>query len=223
MITRRVPIAAAALLMLVAGGFYVAAKPYLPKHPQNGVRLPDHRPSNAQWVWPDGVPGWKPGERYKGIPIITVQPVEVQAAQLAAARHILDPDQVRVLADFRPGYRGTYAILAAPTREETPQRICLAALRLDAPVVWTCPTTQRLYAVVARTEQSVIVVGVARGDVTKIVFGGRNLVSPKTWGEFSGGWAGTYAHTDTLVVYSHGRVVERIPVDLRPGESKIVG
>jgi len=220
-ITRRVMVAAAAVLVVVSAGFYVVVRPYLPKHPQNGVRLPSHRSSNAQWVWPDGVPGWKPGERYKNIPIITVQPIEVEAARLAAARKILDPDRVRVLADFRPGYEGVYAILAAPTREVTPERTCLASLRLDAPVVWQCPPKGRIYAVVAREHDTVILVGVARGDVSRVVFAGQNVLYPKTWGEFSGGWADN-PKADEILVYGHGRLLERIPVDLQPGQSKIV-
>jgi hypothetical protein len=232
-ITWRVPAAVAVLLAVVGSGFYVAARPYLPKHPNDGIRMPDHRPSNAHWVWPDGVPGWKPGERYKGFDVSFVQPVEVQAAQLAAARKGLDAGDVRVLATFRPGYRGIFAILAAPTRDMTPEKTCLAAVRLDAPVIWDCPAKHHLshkhvYGVVAVQRwpdgrRSVTLVGVARGDVDRVEFGGGNVyVRAKTWGEFSGGWVSN-PQTKQLLVFGHGRLLERIPVDLEPGQSAIIG
>jgi hypothetical protein len=50
------------LVVLVGTGFYVVGRPYLPKHAKDGIRLPDHRSSNAAWLWPDGLPGWRPGE-----------------------------------------------------------------------------------------------------------------------------------------------------------------
>jgi hypothetical protein len=220
------------LVVLVGTGFYAVARPYLPKQAKDGIRVPAHRPSKAQWVWPDGVPGWRPGERYKGLDISGVQPIEVQAAQLAAARKGLDADSVRVLDTFRPDNRGTFAILAAHTRGMQPEKTCLAAVRRNEPVIWECPGKHHLshkhvYAVVAaerwpKGELSVLVVGVARGDVDRIEFGGGNVYTKaKTWGEFAGGWVDN-PKTRQLRVYGHGRLLERIPVDVQPGQSKIL-
>jgi hypothetical protein len=219
-ITWRLPVAIAALL-LVAG---LAAYFTFPRPPalHNGetIRIPDRHPADAVagaagWHWPDGVPGWRPGQMIKSYPVSGLQPVEVLAAQLAAARAGLDAESVRVVSALRPGYRGALAILAAHTADgwSLPKDAsCLAAVLLgDAPVVWQCPgafpdrssdiagshvfvaaTAARWPATKQRPAEDVVdLAGVARGDVQRVV-----LVTPgsdrrelyvraRTWGEFS--------------------------------------
>jgi hypothetical protein len=222
-ITRRVVVASLALVCAVAAGFYVAARPYLPKHPKDGIRLPAHEPSNAAWQWPKGVPGWRPGETYKGIAVANLQPIEAEAAELAAARSILDPAKLRVLATIRPDRRGALAVLAAPALDVEPAPTCLATVDRDEPVVWECPSAHHLsrmhvfgLAVVRRwpphpgsPSRSLQIVGVARGDVDRITAGDQTLYTRgPTWGEFSGLWADP--PFTTLRVYGHGRLLEAI-------------
>jgi hypothetical protein len=99
-------------------------------------------------------------------------------------------------------------ILAAPTLDETPVHTCLAAvLPGDAPVRWRCPGSTpsaddlaRSPVLVAATAvdwgprvkgNTVFFVGVARGDVDRIVMHARGYFAPltiytrgRTWGQF---------------------------------------
>jgi len=212
-----------------------------PRGPQRSegtwIRLPDRRPSNAAWVWPDGVPGWTPGQTIKGFPVANLQPVEVQAAALAAARHALDAGDVRVVDATRPDFRGALAVLATHTLYVTPQRTCLAGLLLgDAPVRWVCPAPQTLshkhvFAVAGRLDRPgskdpIFLAGVARGDVTRIdLVGGvgpRTTIytRAKTWGEFD--LAEAVRPGGRLLVYSGRRLVETVRLDLRVGQQRVL-
>jgi hypothetical protein len=233
----RVPAAALVMaLCLSVIGYAVFPRP---PHAHDGttIRLPDRRPSNASWVWPDGVPGWTPGQTIKGFPVANVQPAELQAAALAAARRVLAADDVRVVDSTRPGYRGALAVLATHTLYETPERTCLAGLLLgDAPVRWVCPgphslSHQHVFAVAARLDwpggkDPVYLAGVARGDVTRIdLVGGvgpRTTIytRAKTWGEFD--LAEAVRPAGRLLVYSATRLVETIPLDVRVGEQRVL-
>src|SRR5438270_7314161 len=118
-----------------------------PAHHGGGttIKLPDRQPSDASWVWPKGVPGWTPGETIHGFPVSFIQPVEVQAAALAAARDGLDADDIHVIDSLRGDRRGVVAVLATHTLYETPERTCLAGLlRGNVPVHWVCPARHTL-------------------------------------------------------------------------------
>jgi hypothetical protein len=180
----RYPVSIAIVLVAVAAitGVFVFARPEY--RPRSGVsiKLPAKQPANdvsgaAGWVWADGTPGWEAGSTLKGYNLSGVQPVEIQAAQLAAARDILDAAEVRVLDSVRPGKGGVLAILAAPTLYQTPVRTCLAAvLPGDAPVRWQCPGSTPspndlgrspvfVAATVLPAGALLYLAGVARGDV----------------------------------------------------------
>jgi len=209
-------------------------------HRQSGstIRLPDRSPSNAEWAWPGGVPGWTPGETIGGYPVANVQPVEVQAAALAAAHAILDSTNVRVVDALRPGREGALAVLATNTLYERPQSTCLAALlQDDAPVHWVCPAAHTLshryvFAAAARvnrpgsSKDPVYLAGVARGDVTRIVLVGgvepRRTVYTRgrTWGEFD--LAEWVRPGGRLLVYVGPRLVEAVSLDLRVGQQRVI-
>ena len=150
MITSRVLVVVLAFMVCLSAIGYLAFPS--PQRRQSGVtiKLPHRNPANdasgvAGWVWPDGVPGWTAGQTIKGFPVSVMQPVELQAAQLAAARAGLDSEAVRVITSTRGDRRGVLAILATHTMYSTPERTCLAALlREDAPVVWLCPAVHML-------------------------------------------------------------------------------
>jgi hypothetical protein len=235
-----------------AAVFAFARPQYRPESHGPTIELPARTPpphvaGPAGWVWPDGVPGWKAGETVEGVDVSYVQPVEVYAAELAAARRGLDADEVRVLSPIRPNDEGTLAILAAPTKYEKPPRTCLAALlQGDAPVVWRCPGARptpddlgnaRVLVAVTRLHwpdgpkgeqrNPIYLSGVARGDVDRIVLVAAGT-EPTTvyergnaWGDFSatpfldGGPA-------RLGVYTSGRLVQTLPLDLRPREQRVL-
>lgn len=218
-------------------GYAVFPRPNTYHSLGTSIRIPDHKPSNASWVWPDGVPGWMPGQTIKGFPVANLQSVEVQAAALAAARHVLDAADVRVVSSTRPGYRGALAILATHTLYTTPERTCLAGLLLgNAPVQWECPgphslSRKHLFAVARRLDwpggkHPVYLAGVARGDVTRIdLVGGvgqRTTIYTrgKTWGEFD--FAEAVRPSGRLLVYTGSRLVERVRLDLRVGEQRVL-
>ena len=95
MITWRLPVAIVVLLACAAATAYLTF-PRPPAHEGTTIRLPAHRPADpGTWHWPDGVPGWQPGQKIQDYNVSGVQPVEMQAAQLAAARHVLDSEQLR--------------------------------------------------------------------------------------------------------------------------------
>lgn len=236
MITWRVPVAVVVLaLSLSAVGYFVFPRPPH-AHQGSAIYLPDRRPSNAQWVWPDGVPGWTPGQTIRGYPVAGLQPVEVQAAALAAARRILDASDIRVIGWTRPGYGGALAVLATQMLDTTPERTCLAALLRDAPVHWMCPAKHTLshkhvFAAAVRLnwaggKDPIYLTGVARGDVTRIVLVGgveqrqEIYVRAKTWGEFD--IAEAVKPGGHLLVYSGRRLVETVPLDLAVGQERVI-
>ena len=208
------------------------------QHEGTTITLPDRQPSNTSWIWPAGVPGWTPGQTIQGFPVANLQPVEVQAAALAAARHVLDAGDVRVVNSTRPGSTGALAVLATHTLYETPTRTCLAGLLLgDAPVQWVCPARHTLshrhvFAVAARLDwggnakDPLYLAGVARGDVTRIVLvggvGARRTIytRAKTWGEFD--LAQPVRPGARLLVYGGSRLVETVPLGLRAGEQRVL-
>ena len=218
-------------------GYAIFPRPNTYHTQGTNIRIPDRKPSNASWVWPEGVPGWTPGQTIKGFPVANLQPVEVQAAALAAARHVLDASDVRVVSSTRPGYRGALAVLATHTLYTTPERTCLAGLLLgDAPVRWVCPgphslSHKHVFAVAVRRDWAggkdpIFLAGVARGDVTRIdLVGGvgpRTTIytRAKTWGEFD--LAEAVQPGGRLLVYSGPRLVETVPLALRVGEQRVI-
>jgi hypothetical protein len=108
--------------MTATGGFFLFARPAY--HPPGGgvtIRIPAKSPAAdaagaAGWVWRDGVPGWQAGETLHGYQLSGVQPIEIQAAQLAAARQLLDASKVRVLTAIRGDN--------AKERHTFPPRVC---------------------------------------------------------------------------------------------------
>jgi hypothetical protein len=232
--------------LAVTAGVFIFARPQY--HRDNGttVTLPAKQPAAdapgaAGWVWPDGTPGWKAGERVKNYLVSGVQSVELDAARLAAARAGLDADGVRVVASLRGSRKGVLAVLAAPTIGQTPVKTCLAALlEGDTPVLWRCPGAThsphdlaRSHVLVAAArytwtdrgqapEHPLYLVGLARGDVHRVV-----LVAPglrqtlytrgTTWGQFDS--AVTVSGGARLRVYDRRGLVQTLPLDLAPGTS----
>lgn len=240
----RVPVAVVVCAsVLGAAGFVVLPRPHPAKRALGtSFHLPDRRPAadasgRAGWVWPDGVPGWVPGETMHGFNVSGLQSVEVQAAQVAAARDLLDAGGVRVIDAIRGGKDGVLAILAAPTLEESTPRTCLAAvLPGDARVDWLCPGPQELggsHLLVSARRYSwsgdrtpVYLVGVARGDVGRVVLTGGVepmhvlYVRGKTWGEFDA--AELMSPSARLLVYGdHQHLLETVPLRLSPGGQRV--
>lgn len=237
MITWRVLVAVLVLVVCLSTiGYAIFPRA---QHGQSGVtiRFPDRKPSNTSWVWPDGVPGWTPGQTIKGYPVAQLQPVEVEAAGLAAARHGLDSTDVHVIDAMRGDYRGALAILATRTLYQTPARTCLAALlRGSAPVTWLCPGPHLLsqdHVLIAATrfrwpggKDPLYFVGVARGDVQRIVLAGgvtgreTLYTRGKTWGEFES--AQVTLPSAKLLVYGGGRLLETVPLDVPAGQQRVL-
>jgi hypothetical protein len=248
-LVRRYPVSLAVVVAAVAAlcGFFVFARPrYRPAHQGVEIKLPAKQPAAdasgaAGWVWPDGVPGWEAGYTIKDVNISFVQPVELQAAQLAAARAGLDAERVRVVSETRANSDGVLAIVAAPTLYHVPEQTCLAAVfQGDAPVVWECPGNPRPQADLAESRVLVAaaafrwprspvlyLAGVARGDVYRI-----DVVAPGlerrtlytrdvTWGQFSTAMELPRAGARLEIYGRHGRL-ERIPLDVRPGQQRAI-
>lgn len=248
----RHPVSLAIVLVAVAAtaGVFVFARPHYRPHSGVSITLPAKQPAvdasgAAGWVWPGGTPGWEAGSQLKGFNLSGLQPVEIQTAQLAAARDILDADKVRVLDSLRPGKDGVLAILAAPTLYETPASTCLAAvLPGDAPVSWQCPGSAAsnglgrspvfVAAIGLRwsgptsTRTPLFLVGVARGDVYRVVLTVPGPVGSETlyrrgttWGQFDAAVTDPDG-TARLAVYGRRRLMETLALNVAPGQQRIV-
>jgi hypothetical protein len=236
-VTWRVPV----VLVVLVGALAAAGYAVFPRDAARTcciVALPLKQPANdapgaAGWVWPGGVPGWKPGETVGDVNVSGVQPIELEPARVDAARAGLDADSVRVVQSMRPDRHGTLAILAAPLADYAkPAPTCLGAmLQGDTPVRWFCPSLHELapaHVLVAaarvRSTPSLTIAGVARGDVDKVVLTG---VSPgdsvlyqrsATWGQFGIGIDAL--PSARLLVYGHGKLLETVRLALQPGQQR---
>jgi hypothetical protein len=227
------PAAVVAVALAVTASVFAFARPQYHVHRGLTIKLPSKQPANdlsgaGGWVWPGGTPGWEPGYAVEGYNVSGVQPVEVQAARLAAARSGLDASNVRVLTSTRADTHGVLAIVAAPTLEESPVRTCLAAvLEGDAPVHWQCRlgATRVLVAAKRFHWNALYLVGVARGDVHRVVLdvpgqAPRELYSRgKTWGQFDAAVSG--ARGASLKLYGRRGLVEKLPLRLRAGQQRV--
>jgi hypothetical protein len=245
----RVPVfaAVAGLACLCAAILLLYPRPPVRSHGEQ-VNVADKRPAAdasgaAGWHWADGVPGFGAGKDTKTFNITGVQPLEIQAAQLAAIRHMLDPESVRIVAAVRPNYTGVLAILAASPAYDGPAGAsCLAALLpKDAPVVWRCPgATNRTgdiahkpvlvaaghYVWPAKSSgpnQALYLAGVARGDVYRVVLDAPGLpretlyTRGHTWGQFEAAIALRRPEDARLLVYGRKRLLEVLRLDVPPG------
>lgn len=218
-------------------GFFAFARPqYRPEMHEN-IKVPPEHPA-TDWTWAEGTPGFKAGTmlgKHQDFNVSGLQPVEIAAAQLAAARSLLDADGVRVLDSIRTDKRGPVAILAAPTLGETPTRTCLAVLlRGSAPVNWRCPQdlahSHLLGAVIAATPSQgaahpIFVLGVASSDVQRIVlvaepFGRHEIFTRgTTWGQFEASASPT--KPAQLLVYGDHGLLQTLTLSVAPGGQRI--
>jgi hypothetical protein len=238
-----------AVAVLLTVGFFVVARPeYRPPNQGEQIKVPPEQPAAdaagaAGWVWAKGTPGWLPGTmlgKHHDFNVSGVQPIELAAAQLAAAHAGLDANNVRVIESLRPNTRGPLAILAAPMLNETPARTCLLALlQGSAPLTWQCPgtttSTGSPHVLVAATvvrwrrAQPVIdLAGVARGDVRRVVLDAPGIppwelyTRGNSWGQFQA--ALTLRHgAGRLLVYGDHGLVQTVPLRLAPGEQRVFG
>jgi hypothetical protein len=234
-VLRRLPFVLAVLVLCALGSAYFA----LPRWDGHTIRLPSHRPADpGTWRWPDGVPGWDPGETIHHYNVSGVQPVEIDAARLAAARDVLDSEKLRVLVGERIDRSGALAIVAAPTVYETPTQTCLAAVLRDAPVHWLCPQQLGNARVIVATRHaqvgyvhSLALVGVARGDVTRVELATEDPQLPghwpiydrgKTWGEFEANIV-LRPHSDPrLLIYGNHGLLQTLELPLLPNEQRVL-
>jgi hypothetical protein len=247
----RLPAAIVAVAVALTAGFFIFARPaYRPPNQGETIKLPPQLPAAdasgaAGWVWPAGVPGWKPGQmlgRHHDVNVSGLQPIEVAAAQLAAARAGLDANGVRVLGSTRAGRSGALAILTAPSLYETPPRTCVAALlQGDAPVHWRCPGSgasssdlDHTRVLVAATlyawptgKRPLYLIGVARGDVQRVVlavpgFPARAIYERgDSWGQFEASVLPTRDGGSLRVYDKHG-LAQTVPLGLEPGTQRVL-
>jgi hypothetical protein len=219
-------------------GFFAFARPQYHPETHDNIKVPPEHPATAGWTWAEGTPGFKAGTmlgKHHDFNISGVQPVEIAAAQLAAAHSQLDADGVRVLESLRTDKTGPVAILAAPAIDATPSQTCLAVmLRGSAPVTWRCPQdllgTHVLGVVVASRFSSgsghpLFVMGVARADVQRIVLvGGPPGSGPiytrgTTWGQFEASTSPTKGVK--LLVYGDHGLLQKLTLSDPPSGQRI--
>lgn len=222
-------------------GFFAFARPqYHPASLGEEIKAPPEHPATAGWTWADGTPGFRAGTmlgKHHDFNITGVQPVEIAAAQLAAAHSNLEADGVRVLDSIRTDKRGPVALLAAPTIGERPTRTCLAVmLRGSTPVTWRCPQdlagSHVLGAVFPAMPSSgaahpLFVLGVASGDVQRIVLvsapQGKATIYTRgtTWGQFEASTSPTTRDGARLLVYGDHGLLEQLRLSVPPRGERI--
>ena len=226
------------VVVVVMAGFFAFARPQYHPETHDNIKVPPEHPATAGWTWAEGTPGFKAGTmlgKHHEFNITGLQPVEIAAAQLAAAHSLLDADGVRVLESLRTDKTGPVAILAAPALDVTPTQTCLAVmLRGRAPVNWRCPQdllgTHVLGVVVASSFSTgaghpLFVMGVASADVERIVLvGGPQGSGPiytrgTTWGQFES--STTPTKSVKLLVYGDHGLLQKLTLGDPPGGQRI--
>lgn len=228
------PAAIISLAVVAMAGFFVFARPeYRPPNQGEAIKVPPEHPATG-WTWAVGTPGWRAGTmlgKHHDFNVSGVQPVEIEAAQLSAAHAVLDADGVRVVDAIRVDRNGPLAILAAPMLDTTPAQTCLAAMgQGDTPVTWRCgPQLDRIRVLVAARASAGFLdfVGVARGDVTRVVLKAPGF-EPMTrythgenWGQFDAAVTLRAGATPRLLIYGAHGLVQTITLALRPGEQRV--
>jgi hypothetical protein len=221
---------------LLLAGFFVFARPqYHPPNQGEQITAPPEHPATG-WTWAEGTPGFKAGTmlgKHHDFNVSGVQPVEIAAAQLAAAHSMLDAEGVRVLDAIRVDTRGPIAILAAPALDVTPTETCLGVMLRGAPVAWRCPHelagTHVLGAMVAGrapagSPPSLFVMGVASGDVQRIVvvaasFRTEAYTRGTTWGQFMTSLPP--AKSAQLLVYGDHGLLEKLTLSAPPSGQRL--
>lgn len=237
----------AVALALTAGVFLFARPVYHAAHQGETIKLNEGPPAAdasgaAGWTWAS-TPGWKPGQmvgKHHEFNASGVQPIEVAAAQLAAAHKLLDASDVRILVAARFDDKGPDAILATPVLDVTPPEQCLGVMLAGtAPVRWQCPNDPRdaishshvlVIAVAGLPVQGhtpMSLIGAARGDVHRIVLRapgtGNEVVYTRgtTWGNFEiSRWTGPGT---TLFVYGAHGLTQTVDLNVKPGTTRVVG
>jgi hypothetical protein len=221
---------------LLLAGFFVFARPQYQPETHDQIKVPPEHPATAGWTWAEGTPGFKAGTmlgKHHDFNVSGVQPVEVAAAQLAAAHSMLDADGLRVLDSIRVDTRGPVAILAAPALDVTPTETCVAVMLRGAPVDWRCPHelagTHVLGAMVAGRAPagslpSLFVMGVASGDVQRIVvvagsFRTEAYTRGTTWGQFMTSLPP--AKSAQLLVYGDHGLLEKLTLSAPPSGQRL--
>lgn len=200
----------------------------------------------AGWFWAEGTPGWRPGERIQGYPIAGATAKELARARESAVRAGLQWPGVRVVDAVHTTRRRFLAILAAPTANE-PARTCLGAmLEGNTKVDWRCPgrsgpgsdlgDSPALIAATsldspvapgtARNKHPLDLVGVARGDVRRVVLSAPGIEPERiyerghTWGQFDAAWIVT-DRSAVLRIYGQSGLLEVVRLPIGPGQSRI--
>jgi hypothetical protein len=232
------PTAVVGVALVLMVGFFAIARPrYHPANVGEEIKVPPEHPATAGWTWAEGTPGFKAGTmlgKHHDFNITGLQPIEVAAAQLSAAHALLDAEGVRVLESLRTDKSGPVAILAAPALDVTPTQTWVAVmLRGDAPVTWRCPQdlagSHVLGAVIAGRAPSgslpsLFVVGVANGDVQRIVvvaasFRNTAYTRGTTWGQFMASLPPT--RSAKLFVYGDHGLLQELTLGDPPGGQRI--
>lgn len=211
------------------------------------VRIPAKAPARdaagvVGWSWPEGTPGWRPGERIDGYPVAGLDGAEITRAKNGAALVGANGSDVRVIGSIRGSESGLLAILAAPAEADRALTCLAAMLHRNAEVDWWCPGAEaRLLdlsdasvLVAAKSfdwpgspegEHPLYFVGVARGDVRRVVLESPGndpetvYVRGRTWGQFSA--ARSIAGEATLRVYGPTGLIETLELHVEPGEGRV--
>jgi hypothetical protein len=215
------------------------------------IEIPAKQPArdasgSAGWSWPEGTPGWRPGDRVQGFLVAGATQEELVRARASATRAGLEATGVRVVQANRGKGLGLIAILAAPTADD-PARTCLGAmLKAGANVEWLCPlrvgersglgpspaliVAARLVwpgaPGIEKTQHPLYLVGVARGDVRRVVLSAPGIKSDPiyerghTWGQFDAAWL-PESIPSVRIYGQSGRLLQVVRLGVSPGKTRV--
>jgi len=193
------------------------------------------------WTWASGAPGYRFGHDESSWNLAKVRSAELTGARLSAASSGIRDGDLRVLNASRVAHDDLMAIVAMSAHAN---RTCLGFLAASVSLPFYCPDSagaQRLGTQVAfvitdaRTvSHQPYLIGIARGDVTKVVLRATSFNQPvyaragnDSWGTFDTAFGGRFAPAGStagpewLDFYSARGRIASLPLKVRPRREQL--
>ena len=216
------PVAVAAAALAATAVVFAFFRPtYHPKGEDSLVKVDWslYPPASTGWTWANGQPGFRFAEQADEWPSTSVTAAELAPALAAARRWGVAPASVRLLAAIRIGVQDLIMLVAGT---DAADHTCIGFVTPSEPVEYVCPNRlgpQSAFVLVAHGATGAWVMGISRGDVTRIV-----VDQPPDWneqtlfsreqGSFWGTWSVSLGDSDAIVTaYLRDGSVRRVAVD----------
>jgi hypothetical protein len=245
--------------LLATGAVFLFARPKYTSMNEVSINMskfpaPSEASGGQGWTWPTRTPGFRPGQKEEGIELSGVGPAQLESARVAASSAGIDPNSLRVLRSMQwapgsdagpaePVTGGTFTLFITGSNKSG--KTCVGVVMPNTKVSFFCPDTPgahrlgsqlafvfarvRRYQSHAHALDYLVLIGVARGDVSRIVLsqpGFYDILYEHSfgwWGTFEmgvavGPRAGNHLRQTTLRLYGKRGLIETVPIRFtRPG------